>query len=187
MAIRILFRTRIRILDPDRHQNIIICSLAQCQSSVKISCKSVSKFLRNVANRQTNNKQQQKHILLDGVYRKSHTVTRIATQFLLSKLLTNYAQQVLGSNFIYGLLQHNVNQPAAITEETDRLFYGHLVSNRVEFKENDLGSSLVVESVCRVDGWSNLAFFAEVQRCEHPCGRAVTGVALHRSLLCDAA
>jgi len=41
--------------DPDRHQNLIICSLAHCQPSLKISCKSVSKFLRKVANRHTNN------------------------------------------------------------------------------------------------------------------------------------
>jgi len=38
--------------DPDHHQNLIICSLAQCQPSVKISCKSIWKFLRKVANRQ---------------------------------------------------------------------------------------------------------------------------------------
>jgi len=39
--------------DPDRHQNLIICSLAHCQPSLKISCKSVRKLLRKVANRQT--------------------------------------------------------------------------------------------------------------------------------------
>jgi len=32
--------------DPDRHQNLIISSLAHCQSSLKTSCKSVRKFLR---------------------------------------------------------------------------------------------------------------------------------------------
>jgi len=46
--------TRIQIRDPDRHQNLIICSLAHCQPSLKISCKSVPKFLRKVHNRQTN-------------------------------------------------------------------------------------------------------------------------------------
>jgi len=55
---------RIRIPDPDRHQNLIIWSLAHCQPSLKISCKSVRKFLRKVANRQTD-KQRRKHILLD--------------------------------------------------------------------------------------------------------------------------
>jgi len=40
-------------IDPDRHQNLIICSLAHCQPSLKISCKSVWKFLHKVANRQT--------------------------------------------------------------------------------------------------------------------------------------
>jgi len=43
----------------DRHQYLIVCSLAHCQPSLKISCKSVQKFLRKVANiqtkRQTNN------------------------------------------------------------------------------------------------------------------------------------
>jgi len=43
----------ISIRDPDRHQNVIICSLAHCQPSLKISCKSVEKFLCKVANRQT--------------------------------------------------------------------------------------------------------------------------------------
>jgi len=48
----VAIQTRIR--DLDRHQNLIICSLAHCQPSLKISCKSVWKFLRKVANRQTN-------------------------------------------------------------------------------------------------------------------------------------
>jgi len=43
-----------RIRDPDRNQNLIICSLAHCLPSLKISCKSVRKFLRKVADRQTN-------------------------------------------------------------------------------------------------------------------------------------
>jgi len=51
VAIRI--HTRIRIYDPDRHQNLIFCSLAHCQRSLKISCKPIQKFLRKVANRQT--------------------------------------------------------------------------------------------------------------------------------------
>jgi len=32
---------RIQICDPDRHQNLIIYSLVNCQPSLKISCKSV--------------------------------------------------------------------------------------------------------------------------------------------------
>jgi len=53
--------------DPDRHQNLIICLLAHCQPFLKISCKSVQKFLRKVANRQTD-KQRRLHklILLGG-------------------------------------------------------------------------------------------------------------------------
>jgi len=47
-------RISIRIPDPDRHQNVTICSLAHCQSSLKISRKPVRKFLCKVANSQTN-------------------------------------------------------------------------------------------------------------------------------------
>jgi len=39
--------------DPDCHQNLVICSLAHCQPSLKISRKSIWKFLHKVANRQT--------------------------------------------------------------------------------------------------------------------------------------
>ena len=39
--------------DPDHHENLIICSLAHCQPSQKLSCKSVQKFLCKVANRET--------------------------------------------------------------------------------------------------------------------------------------
>jgi len=46
-------RIWIRIPNPDRYQNLTICSLAHCQPFLKISCKSVLKFLRRVANRQT--------------------------------------------------------------------------------------------------------------------------------------
>ena len=65
VAIRI--RTRIPSRDPDRHQNLNICSLAHCQPSLKIACKSVQKFLRKVANRQTDrqtDRQRRLHILL---------------------------------------------------------------------------------------------------------------------------
>jgi len=41
------------IHDRERHQNLTIRSLAHCQPSLKISCKSLRKFLRKVANRQT--------------------------------------------------------------------------------------------------------------------------------------
>ena len=51
--------------DSDHHRNFTICSSAHCPPSLKISCKSVWKFLHKVANRQTNN--DKKHILLGGV------------------------------------------------------------------------------------------------------------------------
>ena len=65
ISVAIQIRIRIWILDPDRHQNLDICSLAHCQPSLKISCKSVHKFLRKVANRQTD-KRRRLHILLGG-------------------------------------------------------------------------------------------------------------------------
>jgi len=40
--------------DSDRHRNLTICSLTHFQASLKISCKSVLKFLLEVANRETN-------------------------------------------------------------------------------------------------------------------------------------
>jgi len=50
-------RTRVRIPDPDRHQNVTICLLTHFQPPLKISCKSAGKFLRKVANRQTDTQQ----------------------------------------------------------------------------------------------------------------------------------
>jgi len=41
--------------DVDFHQNVRICWLAHCQPSLKISCKSIWKFLCKVANRHTDN------------------------------------------------------------------------------------------------------------------------------------
>jgi len=53
VAIRIQIRIQFR--DPDRCQNLTSCSLAHCQPSLKISCKSVRTFLHKVANKQTDN------------------------------------------------------------------------------------------------------------------------------------
>ena len=58
VAIRIQISIRIR--DPDRHQNLIICSLAHCLPSLKISY-NLFKFLCKVANRKTD-KQRKLHI-----------------------------------------------------------------------------------------------------------------------------
>jgi len=43
----------VSVPDPDHNQNLIFCLMAHCQPSWKISCKSVSKFLRKFANKQT--------------------------------------------------------------------------------------------------------------------------------------
>ena len=68
-----LISVMIGIRDPDRHQTLIICSLAHCQPSLKISRKSIRKFLRKVANRQTD-KQQRKHNLLVGRNKETHFI-----------------------------------------------------------------------------------------------------------------
>jgi len=39
--------------DPDHYRNLISCSLAHCQPSLKLSCKSLQTFLRKVGKRQT--------------------------------------------------------------------------------------------------------------------------------------
>jgi len=65
VAIRI--QIRVRICDPDHQQNVTVYSLAHCQPSLQILCKSVWKFLRKVANRQTDretDKERRKHNLL---------------------------------------------------------------------------------------------------------------------------
>jgi len=55
----IAMRIPIGIRDPDRHQNLIICLVAHCLPCLKISCKPVRKFLRKVANRQTDSQNKQ--------------------------------------------------------------------------------------------------------------------------------
>ena len=47
---------------PDRHQNLIVCSLAHCQPSLKISCKSLANFMQSCiqTNKQTH-KQRRLH------------------------------------------------------------------------------------------------------------------------------
>jgi len=80
VAIQIQIRTRIviRVHDTEHHQNQIICSLAHCQPSPKISCKSVQKFLHKVANRQTD-KQRRLHILLGGGNQTRLSLVRVSS------------------------------------------------------------------------------------------------------------
>jgi len=65
--------------DPDRHRNLIICSLAHCQPSLKISCKSVWKFLRKVANSQTNNNENISALAEVIMHRKGQYALRVHT------------------------------------------------------------------------------------------------------------
>jgi len=75
----------IRIHDPvaNRHQNLNICSLAHCQPFLKISCKSVQKFLHKVPNRQTN-RQRQLHILPGRGKTKVPKMTRVTARAINS-------------------------------------------------------------------------------------------------------
>jgi len=66
VMIHIQIRIRIQIHHLDCHQNLIICSMVHCQPFLKISRKSIWKFLHKVANKQTTDKQRQKHIFLGG-------------------------------------------------------------------------------------------------------------------------
>jgi len=75
--------------DPERHKNLTIYSLSHCQSYLKISCKSVWKFLRKVANKQTDrqtDKQRRKHNLLGGGNRNLSRSLRISFQLSLRNL-----------------------------------------------------------------------------------------------------
>jgi len=62
----------IRIRDLDRHQKLIICSLAHYQPFQNISCKSVQKFLCKIANRQTGRQTNNDNILLGGYNNNSN-------------------------------------------------------------------------------------------------------------------
>ena len=53
--------------DPDGHRNLVICSLAHCQPSLKILCKSVRNFYAKLlTGKQTDKQTTTKHILLGG-------------------------------------------------------------------------------------------------------------------------
>jgi len=65
VAMRIRIQIHIRIRDLDRCQNLISCSLAHCQHSLKLPSKSVRTFLHKVANREKD-RQRRKHNLLGG-------------------------------------------------------------------------------------------------------------------------
>jgi len=63
-SIAIRIRIGMRIRDPDLSPpKFNICSLAHCQPSLKISCKSVQKILRKVANRQTSRQKNNDHYI----------------------------------------------------------------------------------------------------------------------------
>jgi len=62
----VVIRILIRLRDSDRHQNLIIYSMALCQPSLKISCKSVRKFLSKLLTDTQTDKQRRLHILLGG-------------------------------------------------------------------------------------------------------------------------
>ena len=97
VAIRIHIRIRMWIRDPDRHQDLIVCSLAHCHSSLKISCQSVRKFLREVANRQTD--------------RQTDRQTTMITSSLTEVIILRYRPSVVVFTLfvIISLTIYNVN------------------------------------------------------------------------------
>jgi len=58
--------TRIRIRDPDRHQNLIICSLDHCQPSWKFHANPFGSFCAKLLTDIQRNKQRRLHALLSG-------------------------------------------------------------------------------------------------------------------------
>ena len=85
IEIRIRIPIRIPIRDPDRHRNLIVCSPARCQPSLKISCKCVRKFLRKVANRQRDkqtDKQRRTYSLLGGGNKPNQCRGQLTNQWL---------------------------------------------------------------------------------------------------------
>jgi len=55
-----------RLISVVVHQNLTVCSLAHCQPSLKISCKSVLKFLHKVDNRQTDKQTNKRRRLAEA-------------------------------------------------------------------------------------------------------------------------
>jgi len=79
----------IQIHEPDRHQNVIICSLVHCQPSLKISCDLFGSFfcVKLLTDRQTDkqtNKQRRLHILL-GRGSEKHKPTGDCDHKMLTK------------------------------------------------------------------------------------------------------
>jgi len=81
----------------DRHQNSIVCSLACCRPSLKISCKPFQKFLHKVANRQTKTNNDDYNILLGGGNHVAKLVDATSSEGLLVMVaLCNRADHYYG-------------------------------------------------------------------------------------------
>ena len=84
----VTIQIRIQICDPDCDQNLITCSLADCQTYLKISCISVWKFSGKAANKQTN-KQRRKHNLLGG----GNKINNVPGEFVVAET-QNHAKEL---------------------------------------------------------------------------------------------
>jgi len=89
-SVTIRIRIHFRIRDPDWHQNLTICSSVHCQPSPKISFKSGQKFLRKVANRQTDRQTTTIRPYISPlaeviIFWKRHTIQLHAVQAVLSR------------------------------------------------------------------------------------------------------
>jgi len=84
-SVAIWIRIPIQIFDLDHHQNLIVCSLAHCQLSLQISCKSVGKFLYKIANRQTDIQRRKNDLLGGGCDEKSASLIVLLNDRSVSK------------------------------------------------------------------------------------------------------
>ena len=76
--------------DPDRHRNLIICSFGPCPPSLKISCTTVRKFLRKVANRQTNNDENISFLTEVNIPSHLKCVATLPCEILMSEKRTTW-------------------------------------------------------------------------------------------------
>jgi len=77
----VAIQIRIRIPDPDRHQMLIICSLAYCQPPSKFHADPFESFCAKLlTNRQTDRQTTTKKDLLGGGNRTQYTSTNVDSQ-----------------------------------------------------------------------------------------------------------
>ena len=105
--------------DPDRHQNVTSCSLVHCLPSLKMSCKSVWKFLRKVANRQTGRQTSDRQTTTIDIIQLNLDETRIRNSFWWVKIIRTlekyeYQRDIPNSNGYHNNLTRLLMSPIGI-------------------------------------------------------------------------